>query len=676
MGAKFSKKDIEELEAAAKTGNLPGIATKLKVSVELIENTQLHIAVTGESGSGKSSFVNAIRGLGDEDEGAAETGVVETTMEPNAYPVLPNVTIWDLPGIGTPNFQPDEYLKEVKFNSYDFFIIIASERFTSHHTSLAQEIQKMGKRFYYVRSKVDNDLNAGKRKKNFNKERLLQEIREDCIENLREGGEASPRVFLLCSWEPHKYDFQLLQETLERELDAHKGLAFILARPDISEKIVKKNKVKPLKHRSKCAPVSSAVAADPDPDLQLKPSDPLPATYTPMFSKEDSEELEAAARAGNLPEIAAKLKKSLESSENTPLHIAVTGNSGSGKSSFVNAILGLGDEDEGAAETGVVETTMEPKAYPHPVLPNVTMWDLPGIGTPNFQPDKYLKQVKFNNFDFFIIIASERFTSHHTSLAQEIHKMGKRFYYVRSKVDADLYAAQIRRPSTYNEEQILQVIRENCIKNLREAGEASPRVFLISSWELLKYDFHFLQETLERELDAHKRLTFILALPNISAKILEKKKAKLQKQIWKLALVSSAAAAIPLPGLGLACDIIILVTSMRRYCKAFGLDTTSLTNLANRVGTTVPELRAVIKSPLAAEISKELVIKLLSKAACGAAMAAETALSFIPVPVVGSLLAAGVSFGTTYYMLQSFLNEAAEDAQKVLSKALEDEKFK
>uniref|UniRef100_A0A8C0JGT3 IRG-type G domain-containing protein n=1 Tax=Chelonoidis abingdonii TaxID=106734 RepID=A0A8C0JGT3_CHEAB len=400
----------------------------------------------------------------------------------------------------------------------------------------------------------------------------------------------------------------------------------------------------------------------------------LPAvagTAMPMFSKEDNEELEAAAKTGNLSEIAVKLKKSLESSENTPLHIAVTGNSGSGKSSFVNAILGLGDEDEGAAKTGVVETTMEPKAYPHPVLPNVTMWDLPGIGTPNFHPDKYLKKVKFNSYDFFIIIASERFTSHHTSLAQEIHKMGKRFYYVRSKVDADLYAAQIRRPSTYNEEQILQIIRENCIKNLREADETSPRVFLISSWDLLKYDFHLLQETLEQELDAHKRLTFILALPNISAKILEKKKAELKKQIWKLALVSSAAAAIPLPGLGLACDITILVTSMRHYCKAFGLDRTSLTNLANRVGTTVPELRAVIKSPLAAEISKELVIKLLSKAACGAAMAAEAALSFIPVPVVGSLLAAGVSFGTTYYMLQSFLNEAVEDAQKVLKQTIQ-----
>jgi len=97
--------------------------------------------VTGESGSGKSTFVNAFRGLGDEDEGSAETG--------------PNVKVWDLPGIGTPNFKADEYLELVQFERYDFFIIIASDRFRECHTQLAKEIMRMGKTFYFVCSKID-----------------------------------------------------------------------------------------------------------------------------------------------------------------------------------------------------------------------------------------------------------------------------------------------------------------------------------------------------------------------------------------------------------------------------------------------------------------------------------------------------------------------------------------
>uniref|UniRef100_A0A8C3T5R3 IRG-type G domain-containing protein n=1 Tax=Chelydra serpentina TaxID=8475 RepID=A0A8C3T5R3_CHESE len=399
----------------------------------------------------------------------------------------------------------------------------------------------------------------------------------------------------------------------------------------------------------------------------LKPKPHAPGGEKWAIPHPELEELKAAHETGNLTGVAAKLKEELESLEKTRLDIAITGESGSGKSSFVNAIRGLGDEDEGAAKTGVVETTKDPKAYPHPVLPNVTIWDLPGIGTPSFKPGSYLKQVKFNNYDFFIIIASERFTSHHTTLAREIHKMGKRFYYVRSKVDADLYAAQNCRPSTYNEVRILQEIRDSCIKNLSDAREASPRVFLIWSWKWDKYDFPLLQETLANELDAHKRHAFILGLPNISAKILEKKKAELKKRIWKLALVSCGIAMLPVPGLSFACDVTILLVNMKLYLTAFGLDDNSLTRLAKQVGKPVAELKSVIKAvPMANSISKEWVVSLLTKSACAAVMIAEEVLDLIPV--IGSVLSGGVSFGTTYYMLNSFLNDAAKDVQNVLAK--------
>ena len=86
---------------------------------------------------------------------------------------------------------------------------------------------------------------------------------------------------------------------------------------------------------------------------------------------------------------------------NIPLNIAVTGESGAGKSTFVNAFRGIDNTDENAAPTDVVETTMKPDPYPHPIYPNVTIWDLPGIGTTKFPADQYLKHVVFEKFDFF-----------------------------------------------------------------------------------------------------------------------------------------------------------------------------------------------------------------------------------------------------------------------------------
>jgi predicted GTPase len=52
------------------------------------------------SGVGKSTFINCLRGLEAEDEGAAKVGVVETTNEPTPYehPDFSNLKIWDLPG--------------------------------------------------------------------------------------------------------------------------------------------------------------------------------------------------------------------------------------------------------------------------------------------------------------------------------------------------------------------------------------------------------------------------------------------------------------------------------------------------------------------------------------------------------------------------------------------------
>lgn len=156
-----------------------------------------------------------------------------------------------------------------------------------------------------------------------------------------------------------------------------------------------------------------------------------------------------------------KIKEYLEKEKNTPLNIAITGDSGAGKSTFVNAMRGIDNWDEGAAPTGCVETTMEVTPYPHPNYPNVTFWDLPGVGTISFPADKYLEHVGFEKFDFFIIISESRFTENDVKLAQEIQKMGKKFYYVRSKIDIDLNNAK-ENQREFDAEKTLTQIRKYC----------------------------------------------------------------------------------------------------------------------------------------------------------------------------------------------------------------------
>lgn len=85
-----------------------------------------------------------------------------------------------------------------------------------------------------------------------------------------------------------------------------------------------------------------------------------------------------ASGESTLKKATKKAQNQFDQLFNISLHIAVTGESGTGKSSFINAIRELDSDDEGAAKTGVTETTTDPTPYEHPTMPNVTLWDLPG----------------------------------------------------------------------------------------------------------------------------------------------------------------------------------------------------------------------------------------------------------------------------------------------------------
>ncbi|XP_030580841.1 interferon-inducible GTPase 5-like [Archocentrus centrarchus] len=365
---------------------------------------------------------------------------------------------------------------------------------------------------------------------------------------------------------------------------------------------------------------------------------------------------------------AAKIEQYLKEQNSIPLNIAITGESGSGKSTFINAFRGICDEEEGAAPTSVTETTSKVTPYLHPNYPNVTLWDLPGIDTTKFPAKKYLKIVEFEKFDDFIIISDPRFRENDVKLAQEIQRMKKKFYFVRSKIDNDINGAH--RKTDFSEERTLTKIREDCVQRLRELGIESPQVFLVSSFDLQMYDFSLLQETLERELPSNKRDTLLFVMPNISPEIINKKKTALQSKIKYYPLGSAAGAAVPVPGLSVAVDVALLAGAVAHFGHAFGVDIPSLRRLSARTDGSHTDLCAVIISPLAAsEISKEFLMRVFTQLGCTAALiVAEEASQWIPI--VGIPVAMGLSFTTTSKLLNLILNQLAEDAQSVFERAL------
>ncbi|XP_058608565.1 interferon-inducible GTPase 5-like [Onychostoma macrolepis] len=312
----------------------------------------------------------------------------------------------------------------------------------------------------------------------------------------------------------------------------------------------------------------------------------------------------------------------------------------------------------------------KPEAYLHPKYNNVKVWDLPGIGTPNFKADEYLKLVEFERYDFFIIIASDRFRECHTQLAKEITRMGKTFYFVRSKIDSVIDAE--KRKKSFDQKMTLDTIREDCENGLRKIGVEDPVVFLISNFELGKYDLNLLQERMEKELPQHKRRVLMLALPNITLEINEKKKKALEENIGKVALLSALVATVPVPGLSVAVDIAIVKREIETYYSTFGLDDPSLQKICERSGKTIEEFKSLMKSPLSGGINPASI---LSLAGAASLFVAENTVEYVVslVPLLGSLVAGGMSYMTVSTMLKRALNEIAEDARNVLMASVQTE---
>ena len=72
----------------------------------------------------------------------------------------------------------------------------------------------MKKSFFFVRTKIDVDVQGEKRKKAFKEDVTLSDIRKKSLENLKDLIANDENVFLISSHKPNKWDFARLTEAI------------------------------------------------------------------------------------------------------------------------------------------------------------------------------------------------------------------------------------------------------------------------------------------------------------------------------------------------------------------------------------------------------------------------------------------------------------------------------
>ena len=262
--ANDDEKDTRMLDAIFRRDGKSGVLKFAREKNSEWNEVEVNIGFTGSFGVGKSSIINTLRDLVSPNEpGWANVNVFEETKIPRAYeyPRNPKIKFWDLPGVGTLLFPRDSYLQKINFKRYDVFVIICAGIFTKKDLWLAREISKIGKQFIFVRSKVHTDVENEKRIYSqdpaFDVQRVLDEIRRNCQENLAEFGRK--RVFLIDNFEPLLYDYGDLVVEIAKITPPEKREAIVRSLPAFSSKMIDEKEAQ-LSKRIKYVAIPAALA--------------------------------------------------------------------------------------------------------------------------------------------------------------------------------------------------------------------------------------------------------------------------------------------------------------------------------------------------------------------------------------------------------------------------------
>jgi len=355
----------------------------------------------------------------------------------------------------------------------------------------------------------------------------------------------------------------------------------------------------------------------------------------------------------SLNTIITKLQANYDALKKAKVNIAITGQSGNGKSSMINGLLG-----KPLAKVGSTETTFEIKSYAHN---GTVLYDLPGCGTPNFPKETYIGKCNLSSYDAAIIVTANRFMENDLWLINEMGRLQKPVYVVRTKMDEATINEQ--RDNNLNELQVFQKVLLDLETNLKDVSVKG--IYLISSVFPQKWDFNKLFNDIANNLGDLKKTRFYSDVALISDEVLEQKKKIASDIITLQSWIAAANGINPIPGLDIAADIAILNHLAKEIQELYGLGEDNLIMLNKRINTS--SKAGAIKTGIAAFTSKfiikEGIVLLLKRLA--SRIATKEIVKYIPF--IGQAAAAGIG----YKLTRSFGEDLLEDANNIAQEILE-----
>nr|XP_060640204.1 immunity-related GTPase family Q protein-like [Anolis sagrei ordinatus] len=328
------------------------------------------------------------------------------------------------------------------------------------------------------------------------------------------------------------------------------------------------------------------------------------------------EEVFQACQPGGVLALPTTFHSALEDPASARLEVALVGEAGSLKSSLLRALLGKGEEEE--------EGWPPWKAHPLPgsLLPRAFLRDVSG------GPPLHLDLARFD----LVLLLCPKEGEAHQHLMAAVTSAGKEAFLIRSQAEA-----------------------QDEKEEGKGTGGPSPRAFLLPD------ELPLLLEALRSGGPGWKRQALHSSLPEALSLLVAEKAGALRREAWERALGATTPSCPPQEA---AAELLAALGGFRRE---LGLEEAFLEMEAGLGPDEAAEvLQAEARSPFARPMAPEELLNLVA----GPPSLASWAWSFVPFFGWGSQAEGPVSFADAYRVLQRAVTELAEDAERVLRRAL------
>ena len=335
--------------------------------------------------------------------------------------------------------------------------------------------------------------------------------------------------------------------------------------------------------------------------------------------------------------------------EQANVRLGFIGESGSGKSSLINAIVGR----PVAAVGALIETTQVAQEIP---LDGLTLVDLPGCGTANWPRETYIERLGLlKDYDGFVLVTAQRLKQCDVMLYEELARKAKKpFFVVRSQFDQAVAA---------HEEQEARAVITPHIRRQLQADDLT--VYMVASVGEVHFDLEKLILDIRAALPEWKQVRFIMAAHAYGEETLVQKRQAAEKIVAIHAGLAAANSLNPVPGLDVSVDVGILMTMSRHVVATYGFSEEQVEALKRQTTTLAAVLRGtqMLANRFAPYLTRKFVLAALGR--MGWKAAARTTTKW--VPVVGTLVAASLGYKLASAFGEQLIDECEAAARELLA---------